>query len=153
MKRFIFAFALLLTGILSQALTVNDLIKKYKDQPGVTYREVSGKELKNQIDSVSSESEKEVLRTAKKMEVLIVLNDELLDSLSSDVNALSDYSLALSYSGDEGGMAVDVYGKDSNSKEYIQKPVFMIKISAWSVLIYLDGRIRPDNTKDIIKIS
>lgn len=166
MKRSFITLAILVSCILAQALTVDKLINKYKKLPNVVYREIKGKELKNQIDSVSSENEKEILRSANKMVIMMFLEEEP-EELEVDLKALKDYSLALSYNMEDDdepadaipslnimpSIAVDVYGKDGDSSEYILKPVLFMKLFEMSVFIYLDGKIRPDDTKELIKVS
>lgn len=99
MKRLFFIMALLLPALLSQAMTVNDLFKKYMNYPDAQYKVLNEKELKAQIDSVKSEEEKEILRRAKKVEIVMVfLDGEAQKNLIAELNSLKGYSLAMSFS-------------------------------------------------------
>ena len=71
MKRLILSLAVVIPFIIAHAMTVNDLFKKYRSSiPDAQYTELKGKALKNQIDSVSTDREKEILRNAKKVVML-----------------------------------------------------------------------------------
>lgn len=158
--------------IACHALTVKGLFNKYKKLPDVTYKEINRKELRANIDSVSSESEKEVLRSLKKMEVLMFPAESLPESLVSDLTSLKDYSLIISYSkteedmidkmfnsipifgADDNSFIIDVYGRNTASAdEYVTQPVIMMRFWEWITLIYLDGRVRLDDTKQMIKVT
>lgn len=73
MKRIIFTLALLMGCLLSHAITVDGLIKKYSQLPDVIFQELKGKALKNHIDTIKSEKDKEILRTAKKLQILVAI--------------------------------------------------------------------------------
>lgn len=72
MKRILLIITLLVPCLLSQAITVNDLFNKYKNYPNAQYQKLYSRELKAHIDSVSSAEEKEVLRTAKEMMMVML---------------------------------------------------------------------------------
>ncbi len=171
MKRILLIIALVISCACAHALSVDALFSKYRNLPGVVYRKVNKKELRQLVDSVSSDTEKEVLRTLQKMEVLMILDDEL-EGLTDDLGSLKGYSLIVSYNeSDEDSEApaniiqsmiaslnndsvsVDVYVKDSSSDEYLEKPVFFVRFGEMRVLVYLDGRIKPDNAKELIKVN
>lgn len=98
MKQLFFIMALLVPALLSQAMTVNELFKKYMNYPDAQYKVLNEKELKAQIDSVSSEEEKEILRIAKKVEIVMVLLDgEAQKNLTAELNSLKGYGLAMSF--------------------------------------------------------
>ena len=157
MRKFTLIMALLFSNLMANALTINKLLKNYRNQPDIQYEVIKEKELKVLIDSVSSETEKDALRSARKLVILGSRMDEIQhESLSSDLNRLDDYSLALSYSidtpqktlpllgiasGTETSINVDIYSKKSSSGEYLNKPVFLINMWGMVVLAYLDGRI------------
>lgn len=194
MKRLILIIALIVPCLLSQAITVDALFKKYKHYPEAQYRKVNSTELKAQIDSVSSEEEKEVLRTAKEMLMLMVpLEKEDLKQLIAELNTLKGYNLAMSFSDNdnndtspsfsddligkeietieegtgrivkgtiiglaqpdnEQSFSVEIYSKET-SKDVVSKPVFLIRMFGLTGLIYIDGEIKPNDTKKIIEIK
>ena len=91
--------ALLFSNLMANALTIGKLLKNYRNQPDIQYEVIKEKELKALIDSVSSETEKDALRSARKLVILGSRMDEIQhESLSSYLKRLDDYSLALSYS-------------------------------------------------------
>lgn len=172
MKRLILILALILPCIFAQALTVNDLIKKYKNFPEASYMEADKKQLRNQIDSVSSEAEKETLHSLNKMKILLMgLDDEQTETLTSDLNSLKNYSLTMSFSSSNEqkepenllqsainscmdlSMTTDIYSKDSSSDQYLLNPILVIKVWEMTALIYLDGKLKPDNAKELVKAS
>ena len=169
MRKFTLIMALLFSNLMANALTINKLLKNYRNQPDIQYEVIKEKELKALIDSVSSETEKDALRSARKLVILGSRMDEIQhESLSSYLNRLDDYSLALSYSidtpqktlpllgiasGTETSINVDIYSKKSSSGEYLNKPVFLINMWGMVVLAYLDGRIKPDIAKDLIQVT
>lgn len=194
MKRLILIIALIVPCLLSQAITVDALFKKYKHYPEAQHRKVNSTELKAQIDSVSSEEEKEVLRTAKEMLMLMVpLEKEDLKQLIAELNTLKGYNLAMSFSDNdnndtspsfsddligkeietieegtgrivkgtiiglaqpdnEQSFSVEIYSKET-SKDVVSKPVFLIRMFGLTGLIYIDGEIKPNDTKKIIEIK
>ena len=169
-KRFTLIVTLLMSGLLAQALTVNELLSKYKKFPDTQYKEFKGKELKKHIDNELSEAEKEVLRTAKRLVmVLAFFEKEQIENLTSDLNSLEDYSLAISYSmsdaqsdgnmrslpgmNDNTSVTVSVYSENSSSSEYLLKPVIVINLCEMIGLMYIDGKIKPEETKDLIKVK
>ena len=118
MKRLILIIALIVPCLLSQAITVDALFKKYKHYPEAQYRKFNSKELKAQIDSVSSEEEKEVLRTAKEMLMLMVpLEKEDLKQLIAELNTLKGYNLAMSFSDNDNNDTAPSFSDDLIGKE------------------------------------
>ncbi|MDE6380763.1 MAG: hypothetical protein K2L11_09845 [Muribaculaceae bacterium] len=169
MKRTTFILTLLLTSLIANALTVEKLLKGYRNKPDIQYNEVKGKELKALADSVSTEVEKEALRDARKLVVMgSMMDEEQLRKLSSKLNTLDDYSLALEYTvdlpeqfnsvssalnGQEPSVSVDIYSKNSSSSEYLIKPVFLINMWGMVALAYLDGKIKPDTAKEFVDVT
>lgn len=157
--------------LLSQAMTVNELLSKYKSYPNAQYKEVKGKELKKLRDNVSSETEKEILRTAKKLVIVLAfMEDDEFENLTSDLNTLEDYSQALYYTLDDSqseeempnnilgielvtSASVGVYSEQSSSSEYLLKPVFAINLCGMIGVIYIDGKIKSGDEKEIIKLT
>lgn len=96
MKRNFLILTLLVSCILAQAMSVNDLFKKYESYPHTVYDELNEQELRAQVDSVNTEEEKEVLRTAKKMQLLLTfMEDDAVEGLKEDLNSLKGYSMAV----------------------------------------------------------
>lgn len=169
MKKIILSLLLLFISLMANALTVDKLLNYYKNQPDANYEVTKGKRLKALVDSVSTDVEKDALRSAKKLVVVNSFMDEKQrDELSSKLNILDDYSLAFSYSmnnpeptipllftatGIEYSMTVDIYAKNSFSNEYIYQPIFIIKVNEMVALAYLDGKIKPEVAKDFIKVT
>lgn len=50
MKRILFIATLLISSLSLQALTVKELLTKYRNMPDVQYHEIKGKELKEAIE-------------------------------------------------------------------------------------------------------
>lgn len=169
MKKIFLSLLILFNSLIANALTVNKLLNYYKNQPNVNYEVIKGIRLKALVDSVSTDVEKDALRTAKKLVVVNSFMDEKQrDELSSKLNILDDYSLAFSYSMDnpeptipllftatgiEYSTTVDIYTKNSVASEYLYQPVFLINAKEMVALAYLDGKIKPDAAKDFIKVT
>lgn len=172
MKRLILIVALILPCIFAQAITVNDLLKKYKNFSEAGYMEVDKNQLRNQIDSVSSEAEKEALRSINKMKMLLLsLDDEQTEILTSDLNSLKNYNLTMSFSSSNEqeqpdnflqsainfcmdlSITTDIYSKDTSSDQYLLNPILVIKVWNMTALVYLDGKLKPDNAKEMVKVS
>lgn len=142
MKRLFFIIALLVPALLSQALTVNDLFKKYKNYPEAQYRKLNSKELKAQIDSVSSEDEKEVLRTAKEMMMLmVILEEEDLKQLTAELNTLKGYNMAMSFSENDNNDAPPAFSDDLIGKEIVTIEEGTGRIVKGTIV----GQAQPDN--------
>lgn len=169
MKKILLCIVFSLCGIIANALTINKLLKQYKNSPDIEYKVIKGKGLEALVDSVTSDVEKEALRSAKKLVVFGgFMDDDQRDDLSSKLNSLDDYSLAFSYTlerpeptlpllfattGLESSTKVDIYAKNSSSSEYIDQPVFLINMFGMVAVAYLDGKIKPDATKDLVKAT
>lgn len=122
MKKLIFVFALLLPAVMSQAVTVNGLFKKYKKFPEAQYVKLNEKELRTQADSVSSEEEKELLKTAKGMEMLLVnLQEDEIEKMNADLNSLKNYSLALSFTHNNGKQSLNIIEDGNISNESVKE--------------------------------
>lgn len=169
MKNLAVILILLLTSLSSNALTIDQLLKEYRNMPDIQYEEVKGKELKALVDSVSTDVEKEALSTAKRLVVLgTVMDEDQREELMSKLNQLKDYTLGLSYSEDskedlnplfstilglESSITVDIFSKNTSSSEYLIKPVFFINMWGMSALVYLDGKIKPDSAKELVNVT
>ena len=169
MKNITFILTLLFSSLIANAMTVDKLLKYYRHQPDIQFEEIKGKELEALMDSASSDVEKDVIRRAKKLIVMGFISDEeQRKELSSKLNMLDDYSLALAYTKDtpepinpllfsitglESSIAVDIYSKNSSSSEYLIKPVFLINMWGMVALAYLDGTIKPDTAKEFVEIT
>ena len=169
MRNFALFLFLLFSSIVTNALTVDQLLKTYRNMSDVQFEVRKGKQLKALMDSVASDIEKEALRTAKKLVVVGSLMDSVqIESLSSKFDMLNHYSLALSYSIDipestktllrmqntsESSISVEIYSKNSSSDEYLYKPVFFINMCGMVIIAYLDGKIKPDTAKDFIEVT
>lgn len=170
MKKSVFIIALLCCCLSSNALSIDKIFKDYRTRSDAQLEVIKGKQLKSLIDSLSSDSGKEALISAKKLVVIGSMMDESQrGELSSRLNRLKDYSLALSYSmetpsstnqllsignGLESSITVDVYSKNSSSSnEYLYRPVFLINMWGNVLLAYLDGKIIPDAAKDLIQMT
>ena len=171
MKRLILSLAVVIPFIIAHAMTVNDLFKKYRSSiPDAQYTELKGKALKNQIDSVSTDREKEILRNAKKVVMLgWAADNEQYDNLIADLNELKGYNCAMSYTENGGteedsntfksminslvnpAMKVSVYGKETSSGQYILQPVIVVNYMGMAVIVYVDGKIRPGDEKELIQ--
>ncbi|MDE6692339.1 MAG: hypothetical protein K2K05_03040, partial [Muribaculaceae bacterium] len=153
MKRNILILAFLVSCIFAQAMSVNDLFKKYRSYPNSQYQELNEKELRAQVDSVSTEEEKEVLRTAKRMQILLAfLEDDDLEGLKDDLNSLKGYSMAaaIDKSEDESvnrpavafwpstdlTVTMEVYSLETSSSEYLSKPLMYVRMMGMNALIY-----------------
>ncbi|MDE5871283.1 MAG: hypothetical protein K2H22_05040, partial [Muribaculaceae bacterium] len=169
MKNITFILTLLFSSLIANAMTVDKLLKYYRHQPDIQFEEIKGKELEALMDSASSDVEKDVIRRAKKLIVMGFISDEeQRKELSSKLNMLDDYSLALAYTKDtpepinpllfsitglESSIAVDIYSKNSSSSEYLIKPVFLINMWGMVALAYLDGTIKPDTAKEFVEVT
>ncbi len=100
MKRVTFIITLIITCLGAQALTVRDIIKKYKKIPESQYQVIKEKDLKKKVATEDlSDEEKAMWSTAKRVELLLTpAEDRTAEELVSDVNSLDNYSLALSLS-------------------------------------------------------
>lgn len=161
--------AMLFSCLTANALTVDKLLKYYRNQPDIQYEEKKGKELKALMDSVSSDVEKEALRSARKLVILgAVMDEEQREQIIARLNSLNDYSLALAYTkdtpeplnpllftvtGPESSITVDIYSRNTSSSEYLIKPVFIVNMWGMVSLAYLDGRIKPDTAKDFVEVT
>ena len=169
MRSFTLILALLFSCLITEALTIDNLLKRYRNLPDIQYEVIKGKELKALIDSVSSETEKDALRFARKLVIMgSIMDDKQHESLSSNLDKLDDYSLALSYSidtpqkpipllgrasGSETSVNVNIFSKKSSSDEYLNQPVFLINMWGMVALAYLDGRIKSDTAMDLIQVT
>ena len=160
---------LLFGNLITNALTVDKLLKYYKNLPNIQYEEIKGKELEALMDSTSTGAEKNAISTTKKLVIIGFINDEdQRKELSSKLNNLKDYSLALSYTkatpaplnplffsltGQDSSISVDIYSKNSSSDEYLYKPLFLIKMWGMAALAYLDGKIKPDTAKEFVEVT
>lgn len=182
MRKIIFVLVLMATVILGQAMTVNGLFKKYQDFPEAQYLKMNEKELKAQMDSVSSEEEKEILRTAKSMQMLLfVLEEEdQKQKLTDDLTSLKHYSLALSFTHNNGEqsinivgdgnvskealkgfvesfinptISVDVYGNEKSREDIIAKPLFLMNFWGMTGLIYIDGEIKAGDADKVLQFT
>ena len=181
MKKFLFVLALFLPICVAQATTVDGLFKKYKKIPEAQYVKMNQKELRNQIDSVSSEEEKEVLRTAKEMRILLFSgNEEKAEELPDELNSLKNYNLALSFTHKGGGnlnvinegnvskealrgfidsffnptITVDVYGKETRAdNNIINKPLFLISFLGMTGLVFIDGDIKASSADKVLNFT
>lgn len=178
MKRLFFILAILLPVCMAQASTVDGLFKKFKNVPDAQYVKMNKKELRAQIDSVSSEEEKEILRTAKEMRILFFPdNEDKVEELTAELNSLKNYNLALSFThGGEGSLnvinegnvskealrgffdsffnptiSVDVYGTETNTdNNIIKKPLFLISFLGMTGLFYIDGEIKASDADKVL---
>ena len=154
MKRLIFVLALLLPAFMSQALTVNGLFKKYKKFPEAQYMKMNEKELRARVDSVTSEEEKEILKTAKGMEMLLVnLEDDEIEKINADLNSLKDYSLALSFSHNNGKQTLNIIEDGVISKESIKESMngFIESFLNPTITVDVYGKdVSDDNSDDVI---
>lgn len=100
MKRITFIITLIVSSLGVQALTVSDIIKKYKKLPDAQYEVLKEKNLKKKVKTEDlSEEEKELWSNAKRVEIILVPAEEAqAEELASDLNTLDNYSLALSLS-------------------------------------------------------
>ena len=182
MKRLFFVLVFLLPVCIAQATTVDGLFKKYKKIPDAQYVKMNHKELMAQIDSVSSEDEKEVLRTAKEMRMLFFSgNEDNAEELTTELNSLKNYYLALSFTHNNGEqsvniinegnlskeairgflesfinptISVDVYGKEtSKDNDIISKPLFLISFWGMTGLLYIDGEIKASSADKVINFT
>ncbi|MDE6654439.1 MAG: hypothetical protein K2K37_08660 [Muribaculaceae bacterium] len=170
MKRNLLILTLLACCIFAQAMSVNDLFKKYRSYPNAQYQELNEKELRAQVDSVNTEEEKEVLRTAKKMQILLTfMEDDALEGMIEDLNSLKGYSMAAAIDKSENmnvnlpgvslfpnldpSVTMEVYSKDSSSGEFLSKPLIYVKLMGMTALIYIDGKIKANDAKDFVKAS
>lgn len=154
MKRLIFVLALLLPAFMSQALTVNGLFKKYKKFPEAQYVKMNEKELRAQMDSITSEEEKEILKTAKGMEMLLVnLQDDEIEKMNADLNSLKNYCLALSFTHNNGKQSLNIVEDGVISKESIKESMneFIESFLNPTITVDVYGKdVSDDNSDDII---
>lgn len=179
MKRILLILTLLVPCLLSQAITVDELFKKYKECPNTQYRVLGKEELKALAANVSSEEEKEVLRSAKRLEVLLTfIEEEEQKKMVADLNALEGYTVAISTdasidmtdanadgpssaiptvettdAGTYPSMSMTVYGKETSSNECVSKPVIFITMWEMTTIIYIDGKIKPSDANKFINMS
>lgn len=183
MKRIIFILVLLLPALMLQASDVNGLFNKYKKFPGAQYVKKNKKELRALIDNDSSQEEKEMLRTAKEMRMLLFFPEEdEIEKLTEDLNALKGFNLALSFTHSDKeedinitvdgnpatksvkdsmkfivddidpSMVVEIYGNDI-SNDVISKPLYFIRISEMTALVYIDGKMNVSDADKMISFS
>lgn len=168
MKKIALTLALLFTTITANALTIDHILKNFRNQPDIQYKAFKGKELKDLMDSLSSDFEKKSLLSARKLIVVdSLMNTKQREELSSNLNMLDDYSLELSYTMDyaiqansllfpltglETTASVDIYCRKSSSNEYLYKPVFLINMSEKAAMIYLDGKLKSNTVKDFVEV-
>ncbi len=169
MKKIILPLLFLFSSLVINALTIDKLIKEYKNLPDAKFEEFKGKRLNALADSVTTDVEKEALRSAKKLVVLSSnFDEEQRRELLSKLNLLNDYNLAFSYGVDaqeltipllstatdiESTSTIDIYTKNSSSSEYLFKPVFFINMPEKFALAYLDGRIKSEAAQDIVQVT
>lgn len=181
MKRLFIILAILLPVCMAQATTVSGLFKKFKNVPDAQYVKMNKNELRAQADSVSSEEEKEMLRTAKEMRILFFTeHEDKVEELTSELNSLKNYNLALSFThGGEGSLnvinegnvskealrgfidsfynptiSVDVYGKETNADDnIIKKPLFLISFWGMTGLVYIDGEIKASDADKVLHFN
>lgn len=153
MKRLIFILVMLLPAIMSQALTVDGLFKKYKKIPEAQYVKMNKKDLMAQMDSVDSEEEKEMLRTAKGMQMLLVNldDDEKLEQITNDLNSLKNYSLAVSFTRNNGPQTINLIHEDGSiTKETIKESMSGFISSLFNPTIAVDVYGKETASEDII---
>lgn len=169
MKNIVLSLIILLGGLVANALTIDKLFNTYKNQPNIRYEVIKGRRLNSLIDSTTSEFEKEVLQSIKKLIVLEkIWDEEQLYDLSSNIEKLKDYSLVLSYSmessdpaipllssatGVDSSNNIKIYSKKSSSSEYLNRPLFFINMGGRELLAYLDGKLKPEVAKDLVKLT
>ncbi|MDE6343059.1 MAG: hypothetical protein K2K93_12165 [Muribaculaceae bacterium] len=184
MKRILLVFALILPALMSQAVSINGLFKKYKKFPEAKYVNMNKKDMRAMLDSVTSEVDKEVYRTGNGMQMLLMhLEDEAqIEQLTSEINSLKDYSLALSFTHNNGKqtlnttiegissdkakeaanafiasfidptMSVDVYCKETSGEDLI-KPLYLLNFWGFTGLVYLDGKIKASDADKILTFT
>ncbi len=184
MKRLIFVLMLLLPAIMSQALSVNGLFKKYKKVPEAQYVNMNEKDMRAMLDSVTSDVDKEVYSTGKGMQMLVMhLEEDQIEQLTSDINSIKNYSLAMSFIHNNGkqslktsmeGIASRENVKDAvngfiesfinpstsvdvyckeTSGEYLTKPLYLVSFWGFTGLVYLDGRIKASDADKILTFT
>ncbi|MDE6342735.1 MAG: hypothetical protein K2K93_10485 [Muribaculaceae bacterium] len=169
MRKIAISLAFFFCCLISDAMTANQLLRFYKNQPDIQYEEIKGKGLRALIDSVSTDAEKEALRSARKLVVFgSIMDDERREALTSGLDMLDNYSLAFSFAMDtpaptnpplftgsdnETSITVDIYGKNTSSEEYLYKPFFLVKMWGMVALAYLDGKIKPEAAKDFVEVT
>lgn len=185
MKRLLLVLALLLPAVMSQALSVSDLFKKYKKIPDAQYVKMNEKDMRAMVDSVTSEVDKELYRTANGMQMLLMhLEDEAqIEKLTSEINSIKDYSLALSFTHNNGTPSIKVTMEGIASREslkeamqgfiksfidpttsvdvycketsgeYLVKPLYLLNFWGFTGLVYLDGRIKAGDADKILTFT
>lgn len=185
MKKLIFVLMLLLPALMSQAVSINGLFKKYKKFPEAQYVNMNKKDMRAMLDSVTSEVDKEVYRTGKGMQMLLMhLEDEAqIEQLTSEINSIEDYSLALSFTHNNGklslnttieGIASSENAKEAanafvrsfinptmsvevyckeTSGEYLIKPLYLLNFWGFTGLVYLDGKINVSDADKILSFT
>ncbi|MDE6304632.1 MAG: hypothetical protein K2M01_07400, partial [Paramuribaculum sp.] len=53
----------------------------------------------------------------------------------------------------DNSVTTEIYSKDSSSDQYLLNPLLVIKIWGMTALVYLDGKLKPDNAQEMIKVS
>ncbi len=144
---------------------------------------LKGKALKNQVDSVTTESEKEILRNAKKLEMAGgMLDNAQREKLSTILNKLDHYTLTAAYtkndnkvnepphlnekydtledyikamdaSQNDDSVKVEIYALNSSSSEYLFKPVIVIECFGVTAIVYIDGKIKPGDAEQFIDVK
>ncbi len=182
MKRLVLVLCVFLPALMSQAMTVNGLFKKYKKFPEAQYVKMNKKDLRAQMDSVSSQEEKDLLSTAKGMQMLFVnLDDEeKTEKFNCELNSLEKYSLALSFTHNNGKQSMNILGEDNisnqsikdsmkgfiesflnptitvdvygkdTSDDIISKPLYLINIWGLTGLVFIDGEIKINEADKIM---
>ena len=87
----------------------------------------------------------------------------------ADLNELKGYNCAMSYTENGGteedsntfksminslvnpAMKVSVYGKETSSGQYLLQPVIVVNYMGMSVIVYVDGKIRPGDENELIQ--
>ncbi len=174
MKQITVIILLLLTTLFAQALTPKGLINKYKKMPDAVIQEVNKKNLKNMMDSTATDADIEAWRTINKMTAVVLpLDDEQLETLSTDLNDIKDYSLSMSFDMSDGSekpkpanliqsvfsmfstdsMTLTIFSKNSSADNYLLNPIMITNVFDLTFIICIDGKLRPDNAQDLIEVS
>lgn len=142
--------------------------------PDAIIQEVNKKNLKNMMDSTATDADIEAWRTINKMTAVVLpLEDEQLETLSSDLNAIKDYSLSMSFDMSDGSekpkpanifqsafsmfsndsMTLTIFSKNSSSDDYLLNPIMITNVFNLTFIVCIDGKLRPDKAQDFIDVS
>ena len=147
MTRLIAIAAVLMSCLSLQALTVKELIKKCRNHPDVHCQVIKKKDFLKD----ATEEDKEMLRSIKKVQCIVTYGSEKAN-LSADLNALSGYTLALSFNaGDDAD--VKGYGSDASSDTYLVNPVFSISMDEVLAILCVDGKLALGDAGKIVSVS